>query len=79
VLTHETIQWHPADQCNPQPNANAKLIAAAPDLLAALIAAEDELQRLRHCLDAAVTELDLSVVDKVRSAIINAGSTPTGR
>lgn len=36
VLTHESIEWYPPEKCDPQPNSDAKLIAAAPDMLAAL-------------------------------------------
>lgn len=32
VLTHESIQWYPLEQRDPQPNANAKLIAEAPEM-----------------------------------------------
>jgi hypothetical protein len=30
VLTHESIQWHPPEQCDPTPNGDAKIIALAP-------------------------------------------------
>lgn len=32
VLTHESIQWHPPEQRDLQPNGDAKLIAEAPEM-----------------------------------------------
>jgi hypothetical protein len=45
VLTHESIQWYPPEQCDPQPNADAKLIAAAPDMLRIIRTVYDGIHR----------------------------------
>jgi hypothetical protein len=60
----------------PDMEANANLIAAAPDLLKALKAAEKEIRRL-HMLhggyyEGRVGEPKLSVADKARAAITKA-------
>jgi hypothetical protein len=36
VLTHESIQWHPLEQRDPQPNGDAKIIALAPEMWQAI-------------------------------------------
>ena len=36
VLTHESIQWHPPEQSDPQPNGDAKIIALAPEMWQAI-------------------------------------------
>jgi hypothetical protein len=63
VLTHESIQWNPPEQCDPQPNGDARLIAAAPDML----------KTLRACVAwFEDNDLDPCVLDDVKDAIKNA-------
>ncbi len=33
VLSHEPVAWHPPEECDPRPNSDALLVAAAPELL----------------------------------------------
>lgn len=68
VLAEDAGDGSPSDVCHvgngPRREANARLLAAAPDLLEALLAARDHIEmgalRISHCKDAALIDAALA-------------------